>query len=82
MEKKVNLGIIRGDDEAVHFVLVKKLSTIFTKSYDKMHGHVKMCQDCGIVYSTMEQLCRHYKEDHKDETMEKQTLVLPSREDA
>jgi hypothetical protein len=30
----------------------------------------------------MEQLLRHYKEDHKDETMEKQTLVLPSREDA
>jgi hypothetical protein len=82
IEKKVDLGILRGDnEEAVHFVLVKKFSTIFTKA-NATCRHVKMCQDCGIVYSTTEQLCRHYKEDHKDETMEKQILVLPSREDA
>jgi hypothetical protein len=34
------------------------------------------------VYKTTEQLLKHYKEDHKDETMKKQILILPKQEDA
>jgi hypothetical protein len=75
---KFNLGILRDEESEVHFVLVRKLQVIFTSAYDGMHGYVKMCQDCGIVCSTTEQLLKHYKVDHKDETMEKQVLVLPS----
>jgi hypothetical protein len=53
---KVNLGIIRDDEEGeVHFVLVKKLHIIFTEANASCR-HVKMCQDCGIVCSTTEQL--------------------------
>jgi hypothetical protein len=74
---KVNLRIIRDDEEGeVHFVLMKKLHVIFTEA-NATSRHVKMCQDCGIVCSTTEQLLNHYKMDHKDETMEKQILVLP-----
>jgi hypothetical protein len=81
IEKKVDLGISR-DVKDQHFVLVKKLSVIITESYHKLHGHVKMCRDCGTVCSTTEQLLRHYKEEHKDEAEKKQKIVLPSREDA
>jgi hypothetical protein len=64
---KVNLGIIRNDEEGeVHFVLVRKLHVVFTKANANCR-HVKMCQDCGIVCSTTEQLLNHYKVDHKDE---------------
>jgi Fe-S-cluster containining protein len=40
-------------------------------------AYVKMCQDCGIVCSTTEQLLRHYKFEHKNETKGQQELVLP-----
>jgi hypothetical protein len=74
---KVNLGILRNEEGDVHFVLVKKLQTIFITKNHEMHGHVKMCQDCGIVCSTTEQLLRHYKFEHKNETKGQQELVLP-----
>jgi hypothetical protein len=74
---KVNLGILRNDQGDVHFVLVKKLQTIFITKNHEMHGHVKMCQDHGIVCSTTEQLLRHYKFEHKNETKGQQELVLP-----
>jgi hypothetical protein len=51
---------------------------IFTSAYDVNHGHVKMCHDCGLEFSTTEQMLRHYKEDHKEDSMEEQTIVLPS----
>jgi hypothetical protein len=70
------LGIIRDDEEEVHFVLVKKLQVIFTNA-NADNRHVKMCQDCGIICTKTEQLFRHYKIDHKDEAIEKQILVLP-----
>jgi hypothetical protein len=76
------LGIIRNDKGDVHFVIVKKLGIIFTKTNDKNHGHVKVCRGCGQVCKTPEQLLQHYKEDHKDETMKKQILILPKREEA
>jgi hypothetical protein len=76
------LGIIRNEKGDVHFVLVKKLGVIFTKTYNKNHGHVKICRGCGQVCKTTEQLLKHYKEDHKDETMKKQILILPKQEDA
>jgi hypothetical protein len=74
---KVNLGILRNVQGDVHFVLVKKLQTIFITKNHEMHGHVKMCQDCGIVCSTTEQLLRHYKFEHKNETKGQQESVLP-----
>jgi hypothetical protein len=80
--EKVDLGIIRNEKGDVHFVLVKKLGVIFTKAYDKNHGHVKVCRGCGQMCKTTERLLQHYKEDHKDETMKKQVLILPKREEA
>jgi hypothetical protein len=71
---KVNLGILRNDQSDVHFVLIKKLHVIFTSAYDENHGHVKMCQDCGIVCSTTEQLLRHYQQDHREDSSEQQIL--------
>jgi hypothetical protein len=74
---KVNLGILRDEEGEVHFVLIKKLHVIFTET-NAMHVHVKMCQNCGIVFRTTELFLKHYKDDHKDETMEQQSIVLPS----
>jgi hypothetical protein len=77
---KINFGIIRDDKEGeVHFVLVKKLHVIFSNAYDENHGHLKMCHDCGIMCSTTEQLLQHYKVDHKDDSIEKQILLLPPK---
>jgi hypothetical protein len=75
---KINLGIIRDDEGEVYFVLIKKLQVIFTEAYHENHGHLKMCHDCGIMCSLTEQLLQHYKVNHKDESIEKQILVLPS----
>jgi hypothetical protein len=80
--EKVDLGIIRNDKGNVHFVLVKKLGIIFTKAYDKNCGHVKVCRGCGQVCKTTERLLQHYKEDHKDETMKKQILILLKQDEA
>jgi hypothetical protein len=76
------LGIIRNDKGDVHFVIVKKLGIIFTKAYDKNHGHIKVCRGCGQVCKTTERLLQHYKEDHKDDTMKKQVLILPKQDEA
>jgi hypothetical protein len=80
--EKVNLGIIRNEKGDVHFVIVTKLGTIFTRVNDKNAGHIKMCHTCGLICKTSERLLQHYKEDHKDETMKKQILLLPNQEDA
>jgi hypothetical protein len=80
--EKVNLGIIRNERGDVHFVIVKKLGAIFTRAYDKNHGHIKMCHTCGLIFKTSERLLQHYKEGHKDETMKRQVLKLPNQEDA
>jgi hypothetical protein len=61
----------------VHFVLIKKLHVIFTEANASCR-HVKMCQDCGIICSTTEQLLRHYKQDRREDPMEQQILKLPS----
>jgi hypothetical protein len=52
--EKVNLGIIRNEKGDVHFVIVTKLSTIFTRAYDKNHGNIKMCYTCGLIFRTFE----------------------------
>jgi hypothetical protein len=80
--EKVNLGIIRNEKGDVHFVIVTKLGTIFSRVNDKNYSHVKMCRDCGLVFKTSERLLQHYKEDHKDETMKKQVLKLPEEENS
>jgi hypothetical protein len=80
--EKVDLGIIRNDKGDVHFVIVKKLGIIFTKAYDKNHGHVKVCRGCGQVCKTTERLLQHYKEDNKEDTMKKQVLILPKQDEA
>jgi hypothetical protein len=80
--EKVDLGIIRNDKGDVHFVIMRKLGAIFTKAYDKNHGHVKVCRGCGQVCKTTKRLLQHYKEDHKDETMKKQILILPKQDEA
>jgi hypothetical protein len=75
-EKKINLGILR-EEENVHFVLIKKLQVLFGKKYKI--DHVRICQDCKITFSTTEILLKHYKEDHKDDEdeEEKQRIILP-----
>jgi hypothetical protein len=75
---KICMGILRNDQGDVHFVLIKKLQAIFTSAYDKNHGHEKMCQDCGVVCSTTEQLLRHYQQDQREDSREQQILILPS----
>jgi hypothetical protein len=80
--EKVDLGIIRNEKGDVHFVIVKKLGAIYTKAYDKNCGHIKVCRGCGQICKTTERLLQHYKEDHKDETMKKQALILPKQDEA
>jgi hypothetical protein len=80
--EKVDLGILRNDKGDTHFVIIKKLASIFSEAYNSNHGHEKMCQSCGQVFKTTERLLEHYKEDHKDESMKKQVIILPQKDDA
>jgi hypothetical protein len=67
--EKVDLGVLRNDKGDTHFVIIKKLASIFSEAYNGNHGHEKMCQGCGIIFRSTEELLEHYKEDHKDENM-------------
>jgi hypothetical protein len=80
--ERVNLGIIRNEQGDVHFVIVTKLSAIFTKGYDTNHGHAKVCHMCGLVFKTCDRLLQHYKEDHKEDGMKKQVVKLPKQDQA
>jgi hypothetical protein len=78
--EKVDLGVLRNDKGDTHFVVIKKLASIFSEAYNSNHGHEKMCQGCGLVFKSTERLLEHYKEDHKDENMKKQVINLPEKD--
>jgi hypothetical protein len=80
--EKVDLGVLRNDKGDTHFVVIKKLASIFSEAYNSNNGCEKMCRGCGIVFKSTERLLEHYKEDHKDENMKKQVIILPQKDDA